>query len=277
VDKLKLFDDRLEKLELSILPIHEATQDLAKTQSNVNKSLAGLKKIIGYFDLVAAEEEVLLKGPERKLTPYLQSMDRMREVAQYMSKSRLRSCEKTMRQVNQILKASMQHLRDRFKKLLESVILEPTKELLQLSAYLAQADAELDFSSGYTKVYSDVRMKSLQNSIQSLTHKDTGDDMAGFQQGVNDFFKLVEKLVAVSHAERELMEQLIPEHELDKVWITSTVPMFELFVGTVEALIKQAKRNLTASIFDIIEMHNHLRTQEAELNQIFEVFCISLP
>jgi hypothetical protein len=24
-------------------------------------------------------------------------------------------------------------------------------------------------------------------------------------------------------------------------------------------------------------MHNHLRTQEAELNQIFEVFCISLP
>ena len=33
VDMLRMFDDRLEKLETSIMPIHNATQQLAGIQS----------------------------------------------------------------------------------------------------------------------------------------------------------------------------------------------------------------------------------------------------
>lgn len=68
------------------------------------------------------EEAYILKGPdENNVFPYLKAMGRLRDGVDAIEKNQLRSCDKTIYQMKQLLKAGMLHLETLFRKWLSAV------------------------------------------------------------------------------------------------------------------------------------------------------------
>ena len=67
---LSSFEDRLTKLEGSILPIHNSTKNLTKLHENIEKSLQHVDTIVDYMSLASQEEPYITKGYENKIQSF---------------------------------------------------------------------------------------------------------------------------------------------------------------------------------------------------------------
>ncbi|KAL0062598.1 exocyst complex component exo70 [Marasmius tenuissimus] len=75
---LNSFDTRLAKLEKSILPLYNSTQILNRRASNIEKALLKIDEVASNQEGVAAEEALILRGPQTgQLEAYQDALERL--------------------------------------------------------------------------------------------------------------------------------------------------------------------------------------------------------
>lgn len=85
---LTSFDDRLARLDKSVVPIHRSTRDLSKVQRNVEAALLAIDSVLGTNDLVDREQEVIDRLPDRDgLAVYQASLTRLKAAQDSMEKN----------------------------------------------------------------------------------------------------------------------------------------------------------------------------------------------
>lgn len=118
---LDSFDDRLRRLETTVLPVYRSTQKLTRAADNLDRILLLLNNVNVYQELPRQEEHVINRGPSAdKIDEYLTSIDRIRRAARYLSKSQIPSADSTLRQLNALLAKGLGNLEGLFKQVLAS-------------------------------------------------------------------------------------------------------------------------------------------------------------
>ena len=113
---LNHFDERLHKLEDTILPVHRKTKDLQRLQDNIDKTTVAFDHVISYHHVARDVEPVLRQGPSRQVDRYLEFMDRLSQAVQFFSENNPDSPE--LNTVNQLFKAGRDKLEQEFQGLL---------------------------------------------------------------------------------------------------------------------------------------------------------------
>ncbi|KAL8280895.1 hypothetical protein RQP46_006574 [Phenoliferia psychrophenolica] len=72
------FDDRLARLEKSLVPIHKQTGKLQRVGKNIEATIRSIDGLLGFDSLLAKESPLIAAGPNpNDLKPYLAAMDRL--------------------------------------------------------------------------------------------------------------------------------------------------------------------------------------------------------
>ncbi|MBW0512160.1 hypothetical protein O181_051875 [Austropuccinia psidii MF-1] len=70
------FDERLSKLEKSIVPIHHDTRTLTQINSNINQTILTLDQLLGNHDAALRQKAIIQNGPDSmNLAPFLSALD----------------------------------------------------------------------------------------------------------------------------------------------------------------------------------------------------------
>ncbi|KAI9025923.1 Cullin repeat-like-containing domain protein [Phycomyces nitens] len=282
------FDGRLMKLEASILPIHKATQSLTRLANNVDSALKATENIVDCLNLPSKEETYILKGPdETNVLPYLKAMGRLKDAADTVEKSQLRSCDKAIYHMassilrgKQLLKAGMLHLETLFRKWLSSVSSpvdmnamlnsnndlmssQAMKQLSQLSTYIATSEAEIGYTVDFTKPYIEIRsaylLKSLHPLSQSvqLSEKHQG---ISYEKGSSEFLGYLDCFARMVKNELEFAARILgnPSRRMAALKGTISPAENELVLAGRQLNMAARRLNYTDSvfIFDIIEKYD---------------------
>ena len=92
---LNSFEERLTKLEATILPVYQETENLQRRQENIDKTLEALDHVIDFYNVSKEVENVVKAGPSaaNNLEEFLQTMSRLRSSLDYFEKSNPQSIE----------------------------------------------------------------------------------------------------------------------------------------------------------------------------------------
>ena len=93
---LTSFEERLTKLEATILPVYQETENLQRRQENIDKTLEALDHVIDFYNVSKEVESVVKAGPSagsNNLEEFLQTMSRLRSSLDYFEKSNPESIE----------------------------------------------------------------------------------------------------------------------------------------------------------------------------------------
>ncbi|XP_018323971.1 exocyst complex component 7 isoform X2 [Agrilus planipennis] len=120
---LNTFEQRLSKLEDTILPVYNETEYLQKCQYNIDRTLQALDNVIGYYDVSASVEDVIEKGPGVvteggvPLDTYLASLNRLARAQKYFEKHIPQSVE--LENVATLFNKGSDKLNSEFKSILD--------------------------------------------------------------------------------------------------------------------------------------------------------------
>lgn len=93
---LASFEKRLEKLEETILPVYQETDNLQRRQENIDRTLSALDGVIAFYNVSAEVEEVVRGGPEApgtNLDEFLHSLSRLKGALDYFERNNPQSIE----------------------------------------------------------------------------------------------------------------------------------------------------------------------------------------
>ncbi|KAF5280786.1 hypothetical protein FQA39_LY17967 [Lamprigera yunnana] len=89
---LNTFEQRLSRLEDTILPVYNETENLQKCQFNIERTLQALESVISYYEVSSLVEDVIEKGPGIDnnngsiLEKYLQCLNQLAIAQKYFEK-----------------------------------------------------------------------------------------------------------------------------------------------------------------------------------------------
>ncbi|XP_017778193.1 PREDICTED: exocyst complex component 7 isoform X2 [Nicrophorus vespilloides] len=89
---LNTFEQRLSRLEDTILPVYNETENLQKSQHNIDRTLQLLDNVIGFYEVSSRVEDIIEKGPGVvseggiDLELYIQSLNRLARAQKYFEK-----------------------------------------------------------------------------------------------------------------------------------------------------------------------------------------------
>ncbi|CEP08664.1 hypothetical protein [Parasitella parasitica] len=278
VDILDSFDGRLLKLEASILPIHRSTQNLTKLANNIDATLKETENIVDCLNMPSKEETYILKGPdENNVLPYLKAMGRLKDGVEAIEKSQLRSCDKTIYQMKQLLKAGMLHLETLFRKWLSAVsnpvdvntmlssntemmTTASMKQLSQLSTYISSSEKEIGYAVDFTKPYVEIRSAFLQRSLHplsqsvQLSEKHQG---SSYERGSSEFLKYTECYTKMLESEYKFAQQIMSNEQRRAAALKGSIaPATAEYIAAgkqLNAIAKRLSYTETTFVFDIIE------------------------
>lgn len=93
---LNTFEQRLFRLEETILPAYNDTENLQKTQYNIDCTLKLLDSVIGYYEVTGEVEHIVEKGPGEgaiDLNTYIDALNRLASAQNYFEKNIPQSVE----------------------------------------------------------------------------------------------------------------------------------------------------------------------------------------
>ncbi|CAG8459687.1 65_t:CDS:10 [Scutellospora calospora] len=274
---LNVFDDRLVRLEASILAIHKSTQTLSKLVDNIDKTRNGVVEIIGYFDLVEREEVTIKRGPNvNDLDSYLNSIGKCNKAMEVLGAMRLKSSEKIIGQLKQILKAAMLQLEELFRLWLteRSNPIEPlsfltkkleipgipsvsSKNLKTLSSYLATTGLELGYTSEFVKIYIDVRSNYLVKSLTMLA-----------QASISTAEK---RSTPVYEKEYEVAEKILPPENVSSSFRDAIQQSLDNFIEIGRILNNRIKKNMQTDIYLAFDIMETLHLNMGAFEEIFKL------
>ncbi|CAG8625894.1 1779_t:CDS:10, partial [Paraglomus brasilianum] len=291
---LNVFDARLVRLEDSILPIHKSSQALTHLTDNIDKTRYALSEIIEYFDLVEREEQAIKRGPKENLESYLNSVGKCKRAMEILVGTRLRSGEKAMGQLKQLLKAAMLQLEELFRERLTkwsdpieplAYILKnrempviptvPLENLARLSSYLAGSDIELGYSSDFVRVYVDVRSAYLQKSLTSLAQGSINTaekrNTTVYEKGTCGFISYVEALLRMFEAEYMISSNILPSAFVAAGFRGAIQPALDSFVEVGKTLTSRVKKNMSTDVFLAFDMLETLTRNQPAFDELFRL------
>lgn len=116
VSILDQFDERLLKLEETILPVHRKTKDLQRMRDNIDKTLAEFDHVISYHHVPKTVEPVLKRGPNRNVDHFIECMAKLSEAVKFFTENNPDSPE--LNNVVQLFEHGQDKLKSEFKSLL---------------------------------------------------------------------------------------------------------------------------------------------------------------
>ncbi|ESO13234.1 hypothetical protein HELRODRAFT_159872 [Helobdella robusta] len=81
---LTTFEKRLKKLEDTIMPIYQETGNLQRRHENIEKTVAVLDHVIGYYNVAEDVEPVMRDGPSTNLALYIESLNRLTRAVKFL-------------------------------------------------------------------------------------------------------------------------------------------------------------------------------------------------
>ncbi|GAA6058929.1 hypothetical protein JCM10212_002881 [Sporobolomyces blumeae] len=99
-------DDRLAKLEKSLVPIYKETGKLTRVSKNLESTMRSLDGLLGHHDLVEREEGLIKSGPKQgDLQPYLAAIDRLVAASEALRKTDAKGQSATLAQMGALIEA----------------------------------------------------------------------------------------------------------------------------------------------------------------------------
>lgn len=114
---LSSFEQRLARLEETILPVYNETGNLQRSQQNIERTLAALDHVIGYYSVAQEVEVTVRSGPfVAGLDEFLAAMQRLQNALTYFEKNNPQSVE--LENVSSLFNTGGDALNREFKELL---------------------------------------------------------------------------------------------------------------------------------------------------------------
>ncbi|KAG0098021.1 exocyst complex component exo70 [Podila epicladia] len=265
---------------------------LDKTNTVSSKmTVASLEAILGYFDLAAQEEAVVMSPlADQDLQIFLQSVGRIREALRAMTSVNLKAGDRVVQQLKRSLKAATGQLHDRLKHLLTQnsqpldlkiVTSSDRKDIPALPPNAAQtlvalakalADIEADPNSaptGYLKSYCEIRANSMIKSLTPLYQSSMVELRGVYDKGSSPFIPYTTSLLKLCRNEADLSDTLLDAKLLSLAFMGSIMPPIEQWVECGRALTRRIRKTYTSEVgilFDVIE------TLETSMNTFDSVF-----
>ncbi|KAJ3247038.1 Exocyst complex component 7 [Chytriomyces hyalinus] len=285
---LSTFEDRLAKLESSILPIHKATKNLTKLHENIEKSVSYVDEIIGYLGLAAREDLFISKGPASPddITEYLSVVSKLKEALNHLNTLDYRSGEIASQKLTLTLTKANFHLDTIFKKKLTSLsapidfssfaadtpipkISEADlEELLVMTGQLAGLDrlvGETGDVYEHVRTFSELRSKYILKSLAGLAGLTTATSRgtsATYLKGSSPFIKYMLFYLRLCKAEKALIQKIIIKPQAQSCFLQAISPATDAFTETGESLISRVKRSIAkreyADVFMLIDVSSNL-------------------
>lgn len=257
---------------------------------DIDSTLKETEFIVDCLNMPSKEEAFILKGPdENNVFPYLKAMGRLRDGVDAIEKNQLRSCDKTIYQLKQLLKAGMLHLETLFRKWLSAVsnpvdvntmlnssklltyvyyivfiglfILDSElmttvsmKQLTQLSMYITSSEKEIGYSVDFTKPYIDIRSSFLQKSLHPLSQSVQLSEKhqgSSYERGSSEFLKYTECYCKMLSSEYEFVTQVMSNEQRRAAAVKGSIVLATTeYVAAGKQLNAIAKRlNYTETTF----------------------------
>ncbi|GAA5987896.1 hypothetical protein JCM10908_007263 [Rhodotorula pacifica] len=122
-------DDRLARLEKSLVPIYKETGRLTRVSKNIEATMRSIDGLLGHNDLVEREQGLIKAGPKPDdLKPYLASLDRLVSASEALRKTDSSSSSSSSRAGQTATLAQMAQLIDSGAKQLVAVFTRWLKE-----------------------------------------------------------------------------------------------------------------------------------------------------
>ncbi|KAJ3105464.1 GTP-binding nuclear protein gsp1/Ran [Phlyctochytrium planicorne] len=229
---LSSFEERLGKLETSILPIHRSTQRLTVFHENIQKTLEKVGMIVEYIDLPHKEENFITKGPGKdgEMGPYLQVVGKMKEALTFLTATKYKAAEMAISQLvteywqrfgvlRKLLTQSSPAIDPLEFAHADNVIPTIPKEKLDELSVLAAELGSLDMAPGdkgdlreHVKIYAEVRSAYLKKSLAPLAAMAGTQDLKKsqvYQKGTSSFPAYMRCFLKMIKVEKELIAKLI--------------------------------------------------------------------
>lgn len=116
VSILNQFDERLLKLEETILPVHRKTKDLQRMRDNIDKTIVAFDHVISYHHVPRTVEPVLRRGPSRQVDRYIECMVKLSDAVKFFRENNPDSPE--LNNVVQLFDNGKEGLKKEFQSLL---------------------------------------------------------------------------------------------------------------------------------------------------------------
>ncbi|KAI9598330.1 Cullin repeat-like-containing domain protein [Syncephalis fuscata] len=283
---LDRLNDRLGMLESSILPIHESTQAMSRLEEDQKQQALSLKTVIEYMDMASEEEAIIIRGPsDGDLDKYLLAIAKVKQACEVLNHSKFHCCERVLAHMTQVMKASLHHLKDLFRKRLQScshasaqadgdysVPASSLDSLASLGTYMSSAETEFQYVTDYTKIYSEVRSAYLKKAFTMLAQSaGMGDAKAGgvYQKGSSPFIGFTEGLIRMLKAERKILARVVLHADLDPIFDDTIGPVTDMYVATGDTIIRNAQRSLHNNVFMLFDILDTLESSSASFNKCF--------
>ncbi|CAG7818198.1 unnamed protein product, partial [Allacma fusca] len=90
---LDSFEDRIGRLQDTILPVYQQTEALRLKQQNVAKTLKLVDEVLGYYNVSKDVENTIRNGTSSGLDEYFQATERIEQAVKYFEKNNSQSVE----------------------------------------------------------------------------------------------------------------------------------------------------------------------------------------
>ncbi|XP_013396537.1 exocyst complex component 7 [Lingula anatina] len=189
---LTTFENRLKKLEETIVPVYHETENLQQRHQNIEKTIAELDHVIGFYHVAKEVENIIRESPSSDLHEYLLCLEKLQKAVDYFTDQHPGSSE--LSAVTMLFDQGRQTLETEFRDLLlrnskptpsaqlidilaqyeespeeESPHIEHLEksivhDLAEISKWLAANSSSADFAN----VYATVRCNTLIKALQGL-------------------------------------------------------------------------------------------------------------
>uniref|UniRef100_A0A2H8TL34 Exocyst complex component 7 n=1 Tax=Melanaphis sacchari TaxID=742174 RepID=A0A2H8TL34_9HEMI len=118
VDILTSFENRLGRLQQTILPIYNEMENLQLKKTNIEKTMFALDRVIMFHDVCPRVESIILGRPNGSdgLNEFLDAMEKLREAQNYFEKNNPQSVE--LENVSSLFKTGGDSIQREFKEIL---------------------------------------------------------------------------------------------------------------------------------------------------------------
>lgn len=169
---LSSFENRLSKLEDSIVPIYNETGNLQRRQSNIDHTLSYLDHVIGFYSICTDVESIIRTGPAgpKGLDTFLAAMTKLNQAQNYFEKNNPQSVE--LENVNTLFNAGVDSLNREFRDLLlkHSKPVQPITLLDLIAADDEMSSIDATSSHSNSASMNDTNESGSLTSLSNLTN-----------------------------------------------------------------------------------------------------------
>ncbi|KEI37449.1 uncharacterized protein L969DRAFT_89995 [Mixia osmundae IAM 14324] len=293
---LRTFDDRLVRLEKSVVGINRSTTGLSKTQKNVEAALVAIDALLGGHDSLERERAIITKGPRDDTTAYMASMTRLvtslkqtgsitlngpfqqtgvnsHESAAQMS-SLLETGAKQIVQLftAQVREASPERGIDLRGQTAETAQFPPIPaarmdSLRQLAAFVQKLPSPANrLDVEMQKAYGEIRGKFMAASLEPVAKQVV--DFASSQQPLMTMPIWMDLFFAFGRSEYQLASSVFAPYAASFIFKQVVPPSLALFAETGQSINAIIKKDVSSSVAVAFEVYAALKTREDRFEEL---------